>query len=116
MRQEFNRRTKLQALDRTGENCAHCGGDLRGKRVEYDHRIPCELGGTNDLSNCDPLCVPCHKIKTAADAVDMAKARSVRAKHFGAHKPKRPMATSRNGPYRKRLDGVLVWRDTGEPV
>jgi 5-methylcytosine-specific restriction enzyme A len=36
--------------------------------AEIDHRVPLEQGGSNDDSNLDPLCTPCHQAKTAAEA------------------------------------------------
>ena len=34
---------------------------------EVDHLVPLEFGGTYDDANANPLCVPCHKAKTAKD-------------------------------------------------
>lgn len=35
---------------------------------EVDHVVPLFKGGTNDESNLQPLCRPCHVDKTTADA------------------------------------------------
>ena len=35
---------------------------------EVDHTIPLEDGGSDDDSNQRPLCLECHKAKTAAEA------------------------------------------------
>ena len=34
---------------------------------EIDHIIPLFKGGTEDLSNCQPLCFECHEKKTQED-------------------------------------------------
>ena len=45
--------------------CPAC--EARGRITagrELDHRLPLFMGGTNDDSNLDLLCVPCHRAKT----------------------------------------------------
>jgi hypothetical protein len=37
------------------------------------------------------------------------KRKLVRGKHF-------PKGAKQNSPYRKKMDGTVVWRETGEPV
>lgn len=76
MRKEFTARTKRLADDRAGHRCegtrfgkrcsAHAG------RFHYDHRLPCWNGGDNSLGNCQLLCTPCHKRKSAAEEAEQA--------------------------------------------
>ncbi len=111
-RTEFTRTTKLAAWDRCGGRC-ECGCDrkLYPGDIEYDHRITCEQGGDNSLENCVVLSKACHGVKThKVDAPRRAKSRSVRAKHVGADKPKRPMLGSRASGLKKRLDGTVIRR------
>lgn len=112
-RREFSNRTRLQAWERSGGKCEECGIKLHvGDRREYDHRIPCALGGDNTLDNCVVLCGPCHKRKTASDdAPTIAKAKRVSAKHSGAHKPKSRLPGGRGSKLKKKLDGTVVPRD-----
>lgn len=49
--------------------CRICGA----LATEVDHIVPKHLGGTDDLSNCQPLCSKDHEHKTRAEA---ASARS----------------------------------------
>lgn len=117
MRQEFSRRTKLQAWDRCGGQCEECGRALRpGDRIEYDHRIPCEFGGGNTLDNCQVLCGWCHGAKTStADAPAIAKARSVRARHVNADDPhKQKIPGSRGTKFKRKVGGGTVLRDQEE--
>lgn len=48
--------------------CAECErhGRLRAA-VELDHIVALDNGGTDDPSNKQGLCAPCHKAKTAID-------------------------------------------------
>ncbi len=49
------------ALLRAYDNkCLRCG--TTGRLTE-DHIIPLSLGGTNDISNIQPLCKPCNSVK-----------------------------------------------------
>lgn len=54
--------------------CAECCCDLQGVQVEFDHVLPLALGGTNDLSNFQALCRPCHREKTNGDVARISKA------------------------------------------
>lgn len=86
-RAEFTGKTKAQAFERQQGNCAHCGLKIVGG-AEYDHVIPCALGGDNSLSNCEALCSKCHRIKTTSDVGRIAKAERQHRKAIGAHTPK----------------------------
>lgn len=112
-RQEFTRTTKLKAWDRAKGRCENCERKLfPGDRVEYDHRIPCALGGDNSLGNCQVLCGWCHGEKTAkSDAPTIAKSRSVRARHVGAKTPKRKGNGFGPKHLKKKVTGEVVPRD-----
>lgn len=58
--------------------CWMCGQvtPMRGAGVRYDHKIPLELGGTDDDAAIFPLHTdPCDKLKTNADRQRIDKAR-----------------------------------------
>lgn len=58
--------------------CTYCGQEVevQGPTVIYDHEIPLELGGSDEDENIGPIhASPCNKIKTAADARQIAKMR-----------------------------------------
>lgn len=94
--------------------CHICGGKIGiGEPWDIEHVIPLALGGDDDEANCRPAHVACHKDKTADDKAQIAKANRVRAKHLGAReRPRRIMAGSKLSPWKKRLDGTVVRRDT----
>ena len=52
-------------------NLGMCSGCLDNgqytKATQIDHIIPKAKGGSDDIDNLQPLCEPCHKLKTARD-------------------------------------------------
>jgi len=104
VRQEFSRKTMLEAWRLADGRCVSCQKKIRpGDGPEYDHRISCKKGGTNDLSNCDVLCRACHSKKTGgSDAKDHAKINREEKRAAKATRPKKKI------PYRK-FDGTPVW-------
>ena len=59
--------TKTQWLAKlaTYLNCPRCGVDLSTVQVHKDHIVPLVSGGTNDIDNLQPLCIPCNLSKGA---------------------------------------------------
>lgn len=89
MRQEFSAKTKVEAFNRAGGNCESCGAKLFVGNTEYDHQIPCGLGGGNDLGNCIVLCRSCHRNKTSRDDVPrIAKAKRNHQHNAGVKRPR----------------------------
>ena len=52
-----------------------------GWPLELDHRLPIELGGTDDDDNLTAICQVHHQQKTRDDIARIAKARRLRAKN-----------------------------------
>lgn len=112
-RQEFSQRTKLKAYDRAAGICeCGCGLPLKGARsIEYDHRIPCELGGDNSLDNCVVMRWECHQAKTAGDDMPrIAKSRSQRAGHVGAKESRSPIPGGKRSGWKRKIGGKIVPR------
>lgn len=110
-RKEFPTRIKVAAYERAGGLCEACGASLRGKRVEYDHRIPDALGGAPTAENCVCLCSACHREKTSTkDIPVIAKTKRIRAKAIGAKKPRNPIPGSKDSKWKRKLDGTVVPR------
>ncbi|MEX2739974.1 HNH endonuclease signature motif containing protein [Rhizobium mongolense] len=97
-RAEFTRKTKQDALKRSGLKCEASGaryGLEEGQRcncslslgVQYDHDVPDQLGGDNSLENCRAICVQCHKIKTRGDIQQIRKSDRQRDKSSGVIRP-----------------------------
>ncbi|WP_223566888.1 HNH endonuclease signature motif containing protein [Agrobacterium tumefaciens] len=97
-RTEFTRKTKKEALQRSGLRCEAAGtryGFEEGQRcncslslgVQYDHAVPDALGGDNSLQNCLAICVQCHRFKTKNDVKQIAKSNRQRDKASGVIRP-----------------------------
>lgn len=93
-RKEFSRKTRQQALQRAGYLCEAVGsryGFEESQRcnchlstgVQFDHVLPCEFGGDNDLSNCAAICIQCHKYATRNDVRQIRKSDRQRDKASG---------------------------------
>ena len=62
------RANRQLALTRDNHRCTICGrGPADGARLEIDHVIPLNPGGTHDLANLVTLCLPHHREKTRLD-------------------------------------------------
>lgn len=86
-RREFSAKVKALAFANQGGVCAHCRLKIVG-RAEYDHVVPCALGGDATVNNCEALCAKCHRAKTDADVSRIAKASRQHRQNIGAHAPK----------------------------
>ncbi|MFI5765879.1 HNH endonuclease [Streptomyces sp. NPDC051563] len=47
--------------------CVRCGRHVLASNIDVDHIQPLALGGTDTDGNVQPLCRPCHKLKTRED-------------------------------------------------
>lgn len=110
-RAEFSKRVKTQAWDRCGGRCEKCTAPLMSGHIHYDHVIPTSLTADNSLANCQVLCDACHAGKTKFDRKVIAKAHRIEERRIGIHKSKR----WRNR-LKKKLDGTVIDRETGEPA
>jgi 5-methylcytosine-specific restriction endonuclease McrA len=81
------RRTRL--LKRAGWTCAV--PDCQRGPLELDHRVPLELGGSEDDENIVALCRAHHLAKSLNDLKRIAKARRIRKKKDGSAPAKRPL-------------------------
>ena len=79
MRREFTQKVKVQAFELAGGKCQTCGLKIRGG-AEYDHVVPCALGGEASIENCAVLCSACHRRKTSGEDVPrISKAKRIHA-------------------------------------
>jgi 5-methylcytosine-specific restriction protein A len=109
-RDEFSKRTKLEAFAKCGGKCECCGALLTPGRFHYDHWNPDYFGGPANDSNICLLCIGCHHTKTSSrDIPTIAKSRRIRAKEAGIKKQSK-FACSRNGKWKKKVSGEVVPR------
>jgi hypothetical protein len=91
-RTPLNQRQKALLLEKQGELCAvtSCRVPIgNGKPFEDDHHLALIDGGTNELSNRRLICIPCHKVKSAIEHKNNAKAKRIK---FGKTKRFRRMS------------------------
>ena len=98
-------RVRLRVLDRYDGRCAVCTVEIRGS-FACDHIQALINGGLNVESNLQPICTPCHRVKTAADVEEKVKVAAVRRKSHQLSKYKRPGFRGW-----RRFDGSIVRRD-----
>lgn len=130
-RAEFSTRTKLKAWTRaTGPDgkqrceCDECGGldNTQGLLIcmrgpNYDHDLPCAMGGDNSLENCRCLSWACHQRKTTeVDVPRITKTRHTTAGHARAKTTRNPLPGGKNHHLKRKMDGTVVDRRTGRPV
>lgn len=103
MRQEFSAKVKVAAFDRAKGRCECCTARLGVGNVEYDHQIPCELGGDASETNCVVLCKTCHRSKTSKNDIPrIAKAKRQKRYAAGVRKPRTIKAW-------RRFSGEIVY-------
>ena len=110
-RMEFSRKIRLAIIQRANGRCEACEAVLKVGEGEVDHILPDALGGKPEQANGRLICRVCHKAKTANDINRIRKADRQRDSHNGALK-KKPW----NARFRKRMDGSVEDRKTGEVV
>lgn len=119
MRVEFSKATMRDAFIRAEGRCEgklpngqRC--NMQSGAIHYDHITPTWLSGDNSLENCQVLCGPCHKHKTSNRDVPMiAKTKRLRDREQGIKKPPSRLST---GNLKRKLDGTVVDRQTGEQI
>ena len=111
-RRSWSVKTRMAVLDSFNRICQLCQQPIvPAKGFDLDHRIPLAMGGEDVVSNLQPLCNPCHRLKTKGDVGAIAKARRAEAKHYGVRARKgKPLPFGRASPYRKKINGDAVPR------
>lgn len=105
---------KSRIRARQNDLCALTGVYLGpGVKVHYDHITPLWLGGENREGNLQAITEAAHLQKTKAEATVRAKCNRTRQKHLGIKKSKFPLTNPR---FKKRMDGTVVDRETGEVI
>lgn len=63
--------TKKMIKEMSNNICRSCGE--WSDQLEIDHIVPMWEGGSDDVFNLQPLCVECHKEKSAEEATRYSK-------------------------------------------
>jgi hypothetical protein len=88
------------------------------QKWEIEHVIPrWTIGAAADNDyNMRPAHVACHKPKTKSEATARAKAIRRETKHHGGHRSKSPLPGGRDSRLKRKINGDLVDRVTGEVI
>ncbi|RMD90729.1 MAG: HNH endonuclease [Alphaproteobacteria bacterium] len=113
MRRSMSRTRRLRIFEAASGICHICGQRIDGTREpwEVEHIVPIQLGGEDEDANCAPAHVACHRAKTREDVARIAKAKRVRAKHLGAHRPRATLPGSRASRWKRKISGEVVRRN-----
>ena len=105
-------RTERDALAYSFEyKCASCHALLQ-PGWHADHVLPLADGGSNGVENMQPLCAPCHTLKTARENSARAGVRVVRVRSLSVSRSDRRRAIELTEKCTAAFD---VWRARGEP-
>ena len=107
-------RVRQRIFEREGGICHITGQKIApGDAWQLDHRVPLILGGSHKESNLFPALVEPHKRKTATEMKVKSKIARIAKKHMGIKKEKTFGLSKR---FKRRIDGRVVDRETGEIV
>lgn len=103
-------RVKLRVFERMGGVC-HISKRkiMAGEEWDCDHVVALINGGENRESNMAPALKQPHRQKTADDVKLKAKTDRIRKRNLGIRKRSK-FACSRDGKFKKKLDGSVVLR------
>jgi 5-methylcytosine-specific restriction enzyme A len=109
---------RFALLQREKYRCHLCTGLIYiGQAWDISHEIPLELGGADDDQNRRCAHRKCHGVRTATvDLPAIARAKRIEASHHGARVARSPMRGGRNDILKRKMDGTIVFRDTGRPT
>lgn len=107
-------RVRVRVFERYEGRCYRTGRKIMpGDAWELEHPIALCNGGEHRESNLAPILAgKPHRKKTAEDVAEKSKVHRIRARHLGIRKP----TALRNSKFRKKLNGTVVDRRTGERV
>lgn len=117
-RRRFSAKALTERLLEFGGKCAICRMKTGGSAgLEWDHRVPLEMGGEDVLENLEPLCTLCHRWKTKNDAGHIAKAKRMQQRESGIPRNPGPQSNLKQYPPTKRYPrGRVEDRRTGKVV
>jgi hypothetical protein len=108
-------RTERDALAFSfGYKCASCSAMLQ-PGWHADHITPLADGGAHSVSNLQPLCAPCHTIKTARENSTRAQSCQQNSNSTGTAEQQHQLQQHTVGLTDKCTAAFAVWRARNEP-
>lgn len=125
-RREFSAPIRRAAYERSGGYCetgripqmpkVGCGVRLTSGNIWYEHIICDGINGDPTLENCAVLCKTCGLSKTKSyDLPIVADAKRQWDRHRGIKSVSQRLPGNKFDPRKKKLNGQVVNRETGEP-
>lgn len=112
-RKKFSTRDRVRIFELHKGCCHICSQKIQvGEAWDMEHVVPWELTRDDTDENVRPAHKHCHKSKTADDVRAIRKADRIKAKHNGTFQKPTTFSTR----FKKRIDGRVVNRETGEIV
>lgn len=114
--QAIPERVKLRIWEREKGRCHITGKPIwPGDKYDFEHKIALADGGQHRESNLFLALRGVHLKKTGEEATQRAKVRQRTKRYAGIKKPS-TFQGARNHKWKKKIDGTVVDRRTGEPV
>ncbi len=102
---------RLRIFEKHGGKCVLCGSRIKaGDTWTIEHLLALGLGGSDTDDNCGPAHEACRRIKDKADVTSIAKAKRIKAKHYGMVKRRSSFPCGKDSKWRKRIDGTVERR------
>ena len=106
-------RVRLRVFDKYDGTCYLSGLKIKPcDKWDIDHINALITGGENRECNLAPALRSFHKKKTATEMKVKEKIARTRKRHIGIKKP----STMGNSRFKRKMDGTVVDRETGESV
>ena len=99
---------RLRIFEDGKGRCILCERPIRaGDTWTVEHRIALGLGGADTDDNCGPAHEICRRLKDKTDVAAIAKAKRIKAKHYGAFRKRSTWPTGRDGPWKAKIGGGI---------
>ena len=107
----------LKAWERHKGVCVNCHQRIDGAREDWfcEHILALDNGGTDDDANIGPAHYRCKRKKDASDKKTAARSKASKKRHLGISTSRAPLPFGRDDPRKRKMDGTIVDRRTGEP-
>lgn len=117
IRKRLTTQQRFELLQREHHRCHLCKGQIEpGQGWDVSHEIPLELFGADDDTNRRAAHRKCHRTHTATvDIPAIARAKRIEAKYHAGPSSRRPMRGGRDDSLKRKMDGTVVDRASGQP-
>jgi 5-methylcytosine-specific restriction endonuclease McrA len=113
-RGNLSARRKLAIWEREKGKCMVCSVKLVTGKFIFEHVRALELGGTDTDDNIRLTCKGCATEKTKQDHSNAARAKRKKSSVLGLKQSKTPMPFGKGSKFKKKMDGTVVRRYSGE--